>query len=161
MAGTPQQVAAAAVEAVLADHPEVRGRRLDPLRWVAVLPGEIRQAIPVGIEVGQRTCTLSCFLMRGPRSGAAALHEVLLRKNLGTSRVHFCLDGDGDVVILARLPLAAVGAEELEAVLGELLGVSEQSFEPLVHLGYPGVFPPLRRRAGGPVTAPEVDSNRA
>ena len=92
--------------------------------------------------------------MRGPRGGAAALHEVLLRKNLGTSRVHFCLDGDGDVVLVARLPLAAAGAEELEAVLGEMLGLSEQSFEALVHLGYPGVFPPLRRPGAQPPAAP-------
>jgi hypothetical protein len=147
---TPREAALAAVEEVLADHPEVASRRLDEGRWAVILPGEVRQAIPAAVEVGDRSCTVTSFLMRGPRAGAARLHEVLLRKNLGANRVRFCLDADGDVVLLARLPLAGTTAEELESVLGEILGIGDQSFEPLVHLGYPGVFPPLRRPAPPP-----------
>ena len=146
---TGRQAALAAVEAVLADHPEVPSRRLDEARWAVMLPGEVRQAIPVAIEVGERSCTLTSFLMRGPRRGAGALHRLLLRRNLGTARVRFCLDADDDVVLLARLPLAGTTVEELEGVLGELLSVGDQSFEPLVHLGYPGVFPPLSRPGPG------------
>ena len=153
---TPRDVAAAAVEAVLADHPEVPSRRVDERRWALVLPGEVRQAIPVSVEVGERSCTVRSFLMRGPRRGAAARHRLLLRRNLGTSRVRFCLDADDDVVLVARLPLAGTTVEELEGVLGELLSVGDQSFEPLVHVGYPGVFPPLRRPGpGGPAAPPE------
>jgi len=116
-----------------------------------VVPGEVRHAIPVAIEVGQRTCTVSSFLMRGPRCGSAALHHLLLRRNMGTNRVRFCLDSDDDVVLLARLPVEAVTEDQLEVVLGEVLTVSEGAFEALVHLGYPGVFQPLRRgpRPGG------------
>ena len=146
---TPRQAAAAAVEAVLRDHPEVPSRRLDETRWAVLLPGDVRQAIPVAIEVGDRSCTLTSFLMRGPRRGAAELHRLLLRRNLGSARIRFCLDADDDVVLLARLPLAGTTVEELEAVLGELLSVGDQSFEALVHLGYPGVFPPLRWPGGG------------
>ena len=147
---TPREAAVAAVEAVLADHPEVPSRRLDEGRGALVLPGEVRQAIPVTLEVGDRSCTLTSFLLRGPRQGAAELHRLLLRRNLGASRVRFCLDADDDVVLLARLPLAGTTMEELEGVLGELLRVGDESFEPLVHVGYPGVFPPLRRGAAGP-----------
>ena len=143
----------ARVEAVLGAHPELDVRRLDRRRWLAILPGEIRQKIPVAIEVGRRDCTLSSFLLRGPRRDAAALHRVLLRKNLATARVRFCLDEDDDVLLVARLPLAAVGETELEEVLGELYAVSEGAFEALVHIGYPGVFPPLRRGTAAPPPA--------
>ena len=153
---TSRDAAVAAVEAVLADHPEVPSRRVDEGRWALVLPGEVRQAIPVTVEVGGRSCTLSSFLMRGPRRGAAELHRLLLRRNLGAARVRFCLDADDDVVLVARLPLAGTTAEELEAVLGELLSVGDQSFEPLVHVGYPGVFPALRRPGPGAPAGPQA-----
>ena len=99
----------------------------------------------MAIDVGQRTCTVSSFLLRGPRSGAGPLHRLLLQRNLSTVRVRFCLDPDGDVILLARIPVEALSEEELELVLGEIHTVSEGAFEALVHLGYPGVFPPLPR----------------
>jgi hypothetical protein len=110
-----------------------------------VLEGHIRHAIPVAIEVGTRSCSLTCFLLRGPRgSGAADLHRVLLRKNRDLMRARICLDGDDDVVLVARLPLRGLTADDIDDALGEILTVSESSFESLVHLGYPGVFQPLR-----------------
>jgi putative sensory transduction regulator len=116
-----------------------------PGRWAVILEGRIRHAIPVTVEMGTRTCTLTAFLMRGPRGPAAhALHRVLLRKNRDLLYARLCLDADDDVVLVARLPLRALTPEAIDETLGELLTVSESSFESLVHLGYPGVFEPLR-----------------
>jgi len=146
---TARQAAVATVERVLRDHPDVASRRLGDGAWAVVLPGTIRFSIPVTVEVGVRTTTISSFLLRGPRQDRsgdpAALHRILLRKNLATHRVHLALDRDDDVVLVARLPTAGLAAEEVEAVLAEVLTVGESAFEALVHLGYPGVFPPLRR----------------
>jgi len=150
---SPLAQAIAAVEAVLAEHPEVGARRLSDTLWLLVLSGEIRPAIPVTVRLGERTALVTSFLLRGPHGDCAALHRVLLRKNAATTRVRFALDGDDDVILVARLSTAALTAEELEAVLGEIMVVSESSFEPLVHLGYPGVFPPLARR---PWPAPQT-----
>jgi hypothetical protein len=90
--------------------------------------------------------TLTSFLLRGPRdpAAAAALHRVLLRKNTALLRTRLCLDEDDDVLLVARLPLRGLVADDLDEALGELLTVSESSFESLVHLAYPGVFQPLR-----------------
>jgi hypothetical protein len=135
-----------AVTAVLAAHPDLASKRVDEDRWLLILEGEVRHQIPVLVELGRRTCTLRSFLLRGPRRGAGRLHEVLLRKNVATSRVHFALDSDGDVILIARLSMASTTAEELEDVLGEIHSLGESAFEALVHTGYPGVFPPLRRQ---------------
>jgi hypothetical protein len=84
--------------------------------------------------------------LRGPRGARAdpgALHRLLLRKNLATHRLHLALDRDDDVVLVGRLATAALSAEEVESVLAEVLTVSDGAFESLVHLAYPGVFPPL------------------
>jgi hypothetical protein len=100
--------------------------------------------------VGETTTTVTSFLLRGPRpdrrGDPAALHRVLLRKNLSTRRLHLGLDRDDDVVLTGRLPTAGLSDEEVEAVLAEVLTVSESAFESLVHLAYPGVFPPLPTR---------------
>jgi putative sensory transduction regulator len=138
--------AVAIVEEVLADHPEVTSRRLDATRWVLSLPGEVRLAIPVAIQVAPATTTFTSFLLRGPRpphGQPAELHRLLLRRNLATRRLHFALDADDDVVLVGRLPTAALTVTELEQLLAEILAVSESAFESLVHLAYPGVFRPL------------------
>ena len=95
--------------------------------------------------MGTRACTLTSFLLRGPRDPAAAatLHRVLLRKNRSLLRTRLCLDDDGDVLLVARLPLRGLSADEIDDALGELHTASESSFESLVHLAYPGVFQPL------------------
>lgn len=147
---TAREAAVATVERVLRDHPDIATRRLGATRWALALPGSVRLVIPVAIEVGLHTTTVSSFLLRGPntdRSGdPAALHRVLLRKNLRLRRLALALDGDDDVVLLARLPTAQLTADEVEATLAELLTVGDEAFEGLVHLAYPGVFPPLRRQ---------------
>jgi hypothetical protein len=152
---TPREAAVATVQGVLADHPDVPARRLAEHRWLLTLRGDIRLAIPVLLDVGVHTTSLTSFLLRGPRSAAAAeLHRLLLRKNLTTHRLHLALDGDDDVVLVARLPTAGLGATEVEEALGEILAVSEGAFESLVHLAYPGVFPPLPRQPRPPVVDP-------
>ncbi len=143
---TPLESAVATIEAVLADHPEVTSRRLDAGRWSLLLHGEVRLSIPVAVTLAPATTTLTSFLLRGPRppyGRPAELHRLLLRRNLSTRRLHFALDGDDDVVLVARLPTASLSAAELEQTLAEILWVGESAFEALVHLAYPGVFRPL------------------
>lgn len=139
-----RRAAIAAVEEWLAANPELPSAQLGDGDYQVILSGDVRLSIPVLIHAGERLCTLSSFLLRGPRRGAADLHRLLLRKNLHLARTRLCLDADDDVVLLARLPLETVTAEELDAVFGEILSAGESSFEALVHVGYPGVFPPLR-----------------
>ena len=141
----PLEPTAAIIDAVLTDHPEVQSRRLDATHWSVVLPGTVRFAVPVAIELGPATTTLTSFLLRGPRGRPAELHRLLLRRNLAARRVTFALDRDDDVVLVARLATQGLSAAELEQCLAEILLVSDQAFEPLVHLAYPGVFPPLPR----------------
>ena len=139
------------VDSVLTAHPDLPTRRLDARHWGIVLPGEFRLAIPVSIVVGPTTTTLTSFFLRGPRppyGRPAELHRLLLRRNASTRRVLFALDTDDDVVLIARLATASLTANELEQTLAEILTVGESAFESLVHLAYPGVFPPRSRRTG-------------
>ena len=155
--------AVATIEEVLTSHPEVTSRRLDAHHWSLVLPGEIRLAIPVSIHVAPATTTLTSFLLRGPRppyGRPGELHRLLLRRNASTRRLHFALDPDDDVVLIARLPTAGLTATELEQTLAEILSVSESAFESLVHLAYPGVFRPLSRQDAVAATTEPPDRGR-
>ena len=140
----PLASSADAIRRLLTAVPELRGTQLSEHDWLVVLPGRVRRDISVHVHMGRAGAWLSSFLLRGPRSGtdAAALHHLLLRRNAGTRRVRMALDADDDVVVVGLVP-APVQAEELDAVLAEILTVTESAFEAFVHLGYPGVFGPL------------------
>ncbi|MFN2451377.1 MAG: YbjN domain-containing protein [Candidatus Dormibacteria bacterium] len=140
----PPASAADAIQRLLAAVPELRGRQLSDCDWLMVLPGRVRRDISVHVHLGRDGAWLNSFLLRGPRRAedAAALHRLLLRRNAAMRRVRMALDADDDVVVVGLVP-APVRAEELDAVLAEILTVTESAFEAFVHLGYPGVFSPL------------------
>ena len=146
--GVPALSVAAEVIAGLAALDDVEVSELSSGRWLVVLPGSVRWRLPVVVDVGERSWTAAVFILRGPwrgRGDPAGLHRHLLRRNLGLRLCHFSLDGDDDVLLSARLPLVTLTPALLDAVLAELLQVSEAAFEALVHRGYPGIFPPLPR----------------
>lgn len=116
-------------------------------RWVVEIPGYVRRRLPVLVAAGAHTWSASVFVLRGPEAerhgDPAALHRYLLRRNLSLRFCTFALDRDDDVILTARHPRESFDETFLEAVLAELHQTVESAFEPLVHLGYPGVFPPL------------------
>jgi hypothetical protein len=142
--------AAAAVLATVAGR--VRELTITPQgqgRWIVEVPGYVRRQLPVLVAASARSWSAGVFVLRGPevlRHGdPAALHRHLLRRNLSLRLCRFALDADDDVVLSARMPVETLSADLLEAVLAELHETTESAFEALVHLGYPGVFPPLPR----------------
>ena len=50
--------------------------------------------------------------------------------------VAFALDAAGDIFLDARLPLAAVTAEEVDRLLGVVLTSSDESFNTILELGF-------------------------
>jgi hypothetical protein len=123
--------------------------------WLLSLAGQVRQRINIAVVLRADRVSFYFFMVRGPRENREELYRLLLKKNLRTYAMKYALDGDGDVWLLAELPRAGFGAAELDRVLGVFYQESEAAFEALVHLGYPGVFPPLDRQALLPSEARE------
>jgi len=111
--------------------------------WLITLPGHVRQKINIAAALRPDRVSFYFFMVRAPRENREDLYRLLLRKNLRTFALKYCLDADGDVWLVAELPRRGFDAEELDRVLGVFYQESESAFEALVHLGYPGVFPPL------------------
>ena len=118
------------------------------------MAGRVRQRINVAVTLRPDRISFYFFMVRAPRENHEALYRALLRKNLRTFAMKYCLDGDGDVWLVAELPRRGFDGEELDRILGVFYQESESAFEALVHLGYPGVFPPLAREPRSPVPRP-------
>jgi hypothetical protein len=134
------------------EHAEMQA--LGDNAWLVSMPGQVRQKVNVAVVLRPDRVSFYFFMVRGPRENREELYRVLLRKNLRTFAMKYCLDGDGDVWLVAELPLRGFDADELDRILGVFYQESESAFEALVHLGYPGVFPPLSSVPRGPAPFP-------
>jgi hypothetical protein len=115
----------------------------EPNSWLVSMEGRVRQRINVAVALRPDRVSLYFFMVRGPRENHRDVYRLLLRKNLRTFAMKYCLDADDDVWLVAELPRHGFDAGELDRILGVFYQESESAFEALVHLGYPGVFPAL------------------
>jgi hypothetical protein len=131
-------------EALLSGHQHVEVKPLGEANsWLLTMAGTVRQKINIAVVLRPDRISFYFFMVRGPKQNHEQLYALLLRKNLRTFAMKYCLDSDGDVWLIAELPRRGFDAEELDRILGVFHQESEGAFEALVHLGYPGVFPPL------------------
>ncbi|WP_336922479.1 YbjN domain-containing protein [Aquipuribacter sp. SD81] len=111
---------------------------------VVRLPGEHRLTTTASLLVGDRSLSLSAFVVRRPEEATEQVMRWLLRRNARLRGVAFALDGEGDVYLVARLPLAAVVPDVLDELLGTVLATADGAFDELLRLGFAGS---IRREA--------------
>jgi hypothetical protein len=111
--------------------------------WLVTLPGEVRQRVNIAVVLRPDRVCFYFFMVRSPRANAEDVYRLCLRKNLRSFAMKYALDADNDLWLVAELPLSGFDGAELDRILGVFYQESESAFEALVHLGYPGVFPPL------------------
>ena len=145
-------------EQVLRSHEHAAVAALDDGAWLVSMEGHVRQKINVAVVQRPDRVSFYFFMVRAPRENQEAFYRALLRKNLRTFAMKYCLDGDGDVWLVAELPIRGFDPDELDRMLGVFYQESESAFEALVHLGYPGVFPPLSAQPRGAVPIPQEPS---
>lgn len=121
--------------------------RLDERSFVVRVPSSVRGAIAAMLRVGERTLSADAFFMRGADRDHEEVYRRVLRKNLGPGRWRFALDDDGDLFLTLRVPLAGLGAAELDDMLGELSVTVDESFEGIMRVGFvvperPATAPP-------------------
>ena len=126
--------ASAAVERWLAAN-DVDGER-DGERWMVMLRGERKRTVAVTMSLGDHTLIAQSFFMRAPDEDAAAVYELLLRRNLRSYTLRFALHPDGDVLLVGVLPLEAVTADEIDRMLGQLLAVADATFDEALRRGF-------------------------
>ena len=100
------------------------------------LPGEKKLQTAVRIDVGPHALGVHAFVCRNPDENHERVYRWLLERNLKLYAVGFAVDRLGDIYLDARLPLAAVSAEELDRLLGSVLATSDESFNTILELGF-------------------------
>ena len=59
-----------------------------------------------------------------------------MSKNASMYGIAFATNGAGDIFLVGRLPLFAVTERELDRLIGSVLQYSDNSFNPLLELGF-------------------------
>ena len=135
MSASPSPRAADAIEAWFASQPDLPCERVEG-GWLTTLAGERRRTLPVFLEAGERTLTVQAFFMAAPEERQEELYGFFLRRHLRSYLLRFALDAGGDVLLVGVLPVAAVTAEELDRLLGQLLQLADDTYLEALRLGF-------------------------
>ncbi|GHF70752.1 YbjN domain-containing protein [Streptomyces thermodiastaticus] len=129
------QQAGQVLEAVFTDS-ELEWESPRPGTYVVQLPGTRKLSTTVSFLVGRHSLSLNAFVIRHPDENEAGVHRWLLERNLKLYGVSYAVDRLGDVYLTARLPLAAVTAEEIDRLLGQVVEAADGDFNTLLELGF-------------------------
>lgn len=100
------------------------------------LPGERKLTTACSLAVGDHSLTVNAFVARRPDENAVGVYRWLLERNARLPGVAFSIDGAGDIYLVGRMPLAAVTAESVDALLGAVLDAADSSFNTILELGF-------------------------
>ncbi|XHM68068.1 YbjN domain-containing protein [Streptomyces nigra] len=129
------QKAAQVVEGALKDA-ELEWESPEPGTYVVKLPGTRKLSTTVSLIVGRHSLSLNAFVIRHPDENESGVHRWLLERNLKLYGVSYAVDRLGDVYVAARLPLAAITADEIDRILGQVLEAADGAFNTLLELGF-------------------------
>ncbi len=135
--------------------------RIGDRRITSLLVGEHKRTIPVLFDVGDRLLRVQSLFTGVPDEAHARVYALLLHRNERARHVHFALDDEGDVLLVGRLPNAAVDSELLGELLGELLTTADEAFDTVLRIGFAGyleheqAWRRSRGMAPNPVGAPD------
>ncbi|MQW76172.1 YbjN domain-containing protein [Nocardioides sp. dk4132] len=124
---------------VVREHLAASGLEYDEDRpgfFSFALPGEKKLQTAVRLDVGEHALGVHAFVCRRPDENHERVYRWLLERNLRLYAVSFAVDTHGDIYLDGRLPLAAATPEELDRLLGAVLGAADDSFNTILELGF-------------------------
>lgn len=135
-ATSPEMAAAADVIAGTLAELELEHQRPADDHFVAELPGTRRLKTTCHLKLSPHSLQISAFVMRHPDESFEELWAYLLTKNARAYTVSWAIDKVGDVYLMGRLPLVAVTAQEIDRVLGTVLQMADDNFNPMLEIGF-------------------------
>ncbi len=79
---------------------------------------------------------VQAFVCRQPDENHEGVYRFLLQRNARLYGVRYALDRIGDIHLVGRIAPAALGPEELDRVLGQVLEAADGDFNVLLELGF-------------------------
>ena len=128
--------AEATVQAYLEDAGiewELGGR---PGEFVVTLPGEKKLRTVASLLVGEKSTSVTAFVVRNPDENYEEFYRHLLRRNLRMPGLAYAIDTSGDVYVKGEVPTDAVDAAYLDQLFGVVLDAADTPFNDLLVLGF-------------------------
>lgn len=122
-------------------------------RVMVAVTGQWRRGMPVMFDVEERHLRFRALLASTLEEGHEEAYRYALQRNERAHDVRFALDGDQNVLLVGRVPLAVVDEALLDALLGELVQTADETFNQLLGTGfasYVGKEQSWRRSMGMP-----------
>jgi hypothetical protein len=123
------------IEEFLDSH-DLEYERKDSNTFLLTLPGEKKLQTHCALVVGDHSLSINAFVIRRPDDNADQVHAWCMLKNASMYGIAFATNEIGDIFLVGRLPLFAVTDRELDRLIGSVLQYSDNSFNPLLELGF-------------------------
>lgn len=123
------------IEEFLDSH-DLDYERKDSNTFLVSLPGEKKLQTHCALVVGDHSLSINAFVIRKPDDNADQVHAWCMAKNASMYGIAFATNELGDIFLVGRLPLFAVTDRELDRLIGSVLQYSDNSFNPLLELGF-------------------------
>ncbi len=107
-----------------------------PGAYLVKLPGQHKLFTMAWLIVNTHSLHVEAFFCRQPDENHAEFYRFLLQRNARMYGVHFALDPTGDVYLVGRLPLDAIGRTEIDRLLGCVLSYSDDTFDQALMIGF-------------------------
>jgi hypothetical protein len=123
------------IEEFLDSH-DLEYERKNNNTFLLTLPGEKKLQTHCALVVGDHSLSINAFVIRRPDDNADQVHAWCMSKNASMYGIAFATNEVGDIFLVGRLPLFAVTDRELDRLIGSVLQYSDNSFNPLLELGF-------------------------
>lgn len=104
--------------------------------FVVVLPGERKLRTTTMLTASVHGLRIEAFVCRHPDENEAGVHSFLLRRNQKLYGVAYTIDQMRDIYLVGRMSAAAVTADELDRIFGQILEAVDSDFNVLLELGF-------------------------
>ena len=111
--------------------------------FLLTLPGERRHRTLLWLLVGSHELLVESFVCRAPDENREEVYRFLLQRNAKLRTVAYALDPAGDIHLVGRVGLSALGTDpvsELNTVLGVVLTTSDEDFNQILERGFAGAI---------------------
>lgn len=103
---------------------------------VLELPGERKLKTTVLLTAGAHGVRVEAFVCRHPDENLEGVFRYLLKRNRRLYGVAYTVDNVGDVYLVGQISDDALGPDELDRVLGQVLEAADGDFNTLLELGF-------------------------
>jgi len=107
-----------------------------PPGLIVELPGERKLTTNTILSIGEHSVRVEAFVCRKPDENFEGVYRFLLKRNRRLYGVAYTLDNIGDIYLVGRIGPDAVGADEIDRVLGQVLEAVDSDFNTLLELGF-------------------------